>query len=132
MRCKAEGDPDKKIRGSFVRREILKAFGSPEAITASVSRDVVRSIFDDMDLNKDGSVHLSEAIAVLKDSTDLDEQAVSAWVSFVVRFVFWTLLLPLSASKSFLLLCPFWWSKISHFSSIILSSPYRLMKWIPI
>ena len=107
MRCKAEGDPDKKIRGSFVRRAILKTFGSPEAITASLSRDVVRSIFDEMDLNKDGSVQLSEAIAVLTHATDLDEQAVSAWVSFVVRFVFWKLLLPLSASKSFLLLCPF-------------------------
>ena len=66
---------------NIVRKRILQKFGTHETETASLSRDVLRSLFDKMDLNKDGTVQLSEAIHLLREMDGIDEQVISAWVS---------------------------------------------------
>ena len=45
-----------------------------------ITRKTLRTIFDTMDLNKDGFLQLSEAITVLKETPELDEDMISIWV----------------------------------------------------
>ena len=61
-----------------VRVCILEKFG----VTASnnLTREMLQTIFDTMDLNHDGTVQLSEAIAVLRETPGIDEEAISIWV----------------------------------------------------
>lgn len=44
-----------------------------------ITRKTLRTIFDTMDLNKDGFLQLSEAITVLKETPELDEDMISIW-----------------------------------------------------
>ena len=46
-----------------------------------ITRAALRVMFDTMDLNKDGFLQLSEAIAVLRETPELDEDMISSWVS---------------------------------------------------
>ncbi len=52
-----------------------------------ISRESLRIIFDIMDLNKDGFLQLSEAIAVLRETPQLDEDMISTWVSDLLLVV---------------------------------------------
>jgi len=70
-----------------VRECIFQTFGGVETESVGVSsegnkpstRERLRSIFDTMDLNKDGMLQLSEAIAVLRETPELDEEMIYAW-----------------------------------------------------
>jgi serine/threonine protein kinase len=65
-----------KFRG--IEREA--AWGNSQGSTNPSTRETLRIIFDTMDLNKDGFLQLSEAITVLRETPELDEDMISLWV----------------------------------------------------
>ena len=79
-----------RYKNEQVRGCILQKFGDTGSHakvgtgsvgTNPISRESLRIIFDIMDLNKDGFLQLSEAIAVLRETPQLDEDMISTWVS---------------------------------------------------
>ena len=76
------------ISNEQVRGCIFQKFGGieREAVRGSShgtnpsTRETLRIIFDTMDLNKDGFLQLSEAITVLRETPELDEDMISLWV----------------------------------------------------
>jgi len=78
------------ISNEQVRGCIFQKFGGTAVASAgaegknsqgtTITREMLRTIFDTMDLNKDGFLQLSEAITVLRETPGLDEDMISAWV----------------------------------------------------
>jgi len=68
-----------------VRGCIFQKFGSRAVAGENNSdilvptREMLRTIFDTMDINKDGVLQLSEAITVLRETPGLDEDMISGW-----------------------------------------------------
>lgn len=56
-----------------------EAVGKNSKCTKPTTRENLRIIFDTMDLNKDGFLQLSEAITVLRETPELDEDMISVW-----------------------------------------------------
>lgn len=61
--------------------------GNGKRVKYPTTRETLRIIFDTMDLNKDGFLQLSEVIAVLRETPQLDEDMISLWVSISVQSV---------------------------------------------
>jgi len=70
-----------EISNEQVRGCIFQKFGGPGR---EVTRETLRIIFDTMDLNKDGFLQLSEAITVLRETPELDEDMISIWVRYLL------------------------------------------------
>jgi len=66
------------ISNEQIRGCIFHKFGQ-EKEGATVTREILRKIFDAIDLNKDGVLQLSEAITVLRETPGLNEEMISGW-----------------------------------------------------
>jgi len=69
------------ISNEQVRACIFQRFGenNRKETNAAVTREMLRTIFDTMDINKDGLLQLSEAITGLRETSGLDEEMISNW-----------------------------------------------------
>jgi len=73
---------NEQVRGCIFQKfggiEREAVWGSSQGSNHS-TRETLRIIFDTMDLNKDGFLQLSEAITVLRETPELDEDMISLW-----------------------------------------------------
>lgn len=79
---------NEQVRGCILQKFGVverQATGRGKHVKRATSRETLRIIFDTMDLNKDGFLQLSEAIAVLRETPQLDEDMISMWVSICHR-----------------------------------------------
>jgi len=73
---------NEQVRGCIIQKfgEFeVEAVERNDQCTNPTSREKLRIIFDTMDLNRDGFLQLSEAIAVLRETPELDEDMISIW-----------------------------------------------------
>jgi serine/threonine protein kinase len=90
---KAASEKILAISNEQVRACIFQKFGGTGTrgsinanTTSTITREMLRTIFDTMDINKDGSLQLSEAIIGLRETPGLDEGMISSWVrTFVLQ-----------------------------------------------
>lgn len=71
---------NERVRGCIFQKFGRKtAAGENNSEVLVPTRKMLRTIFDTMDINKDGVLQLSEAITVLRETPGLDEDMISGW-----------------------------------------------------